>query len=124
MITTTMKPLQSYQLFIRVHKGCDIRIGKLGAFHFPAGFYIYSGSAKRNIEARIKRHLSRDKKLRWHIDYLLNHPEAEVYDSKMFARDECTLNQKVRGEIIARGFGASDCRNQCGSHLIYTGKQP
>ena len=119
-----MKKLQSYQLYIRVHKGCDIQIGKLGRFHFPAGNYVYTGSAKRNIEARVKRHLSSDKRVRWHIDYLLDHHEVEVYESKMFSRAECSLNQAISGEIIAKGFGASDCRNRCGSHLKFTGQQP
>lgn len=116
-----MKRLQSYQLFIRVHTGCTIQIGKLGRFHFPAGKYVYTGSAKRNIEARIRRHLSSDKKLRWHIDYFLHHPEVELYDSKMSAGEECRLNQAVAGKIIVKGFGASDCRSGCGSHLLYTG---
>jgi len=34
---------------------------------------------------------------------------------------ECLLNQRASGEIIVPGFGASDCRAHCGSHLRYLG---
>jgi len=45
----------------------------LGEFDFPAGIRLH-GSAKRNFEARIARHLRQEKTLRWHIDYLLAAP--------------------------------------------------
>ena len=112
-----MKNPQTYQLFIKVHKACDIQVGKLGKFHFPAGDYVYTGSAKKNIEARVRRHLSSEKKLRWHIDYLLQHKNVEIQHYTLSTKSECTLNQQTKGEIIAKGFGASDCRNRCRSHL-------
>ena len=46
-------------------------VGGLGTFDFPAGCYVYTGSPKRNLHARVARHHSRGKRLRWHIDYLL-----------------------------------------------------
>ena len=109
----------SYQLLIRLSKATEIQVGKLGQFHFPKGSYIYTGSAKKNIEARIKRHQSKNKKLRWHIDYLLNSPHAHVTDTKMFNTKECDINQQTNGKIIVSRFGASDCKNGCGSHLKY-----
>jgi Uri superfamily endonuclease len=36
---------------------------------------------------------------------------------KRFSQDECVVNQKVAGTIVVPGFGASDCRRHCGSHL-------
>ncbi len=58
----------SYQLLIRIGRPIRLRIGALGVQEFPAGHYLYTGSARRNLEARIHRHLRREKKLRWHID--------------------------------------------------------
>ena len=55
-----------------------LTVGRLGTFLFPVGRYIYTGSAKRSIEARIARHLRKKKTLRWHIDYLLASPKAKV----------------------------------------------
>ena len=53
--------MQSYQLFIKVKKDINLKIGKLGGFAFPVGLYVYTGSAKTNINKRIERHLSKKK---------------------------------------------------------------
>ena len=112
----------SYQLGIEIGKAVRVRIGRLGEFLFPAGRYVYSGSARRNMEARIARHLRSEKTLRWHIDWLLSTRGVEVTSVRRSAKDECVLNQAVRGAIVAPGFGASDCRAGCGSHLLYLGR--
>lgn len=107
----------TYQLRIRLAQPLHIQIGRFGEFDFPAGDYVYTGSAKRNFEARIARHLRRDKRLRWHIDYLLAAPGVEVVEVHRSAEAECALNLATAGLIVVPGFGASDCRSGCGSHL-------
>jgi Uri superfamily endonuclease len=107
----------TYQLIIQLDEAAAITVGRLGSFVFPAGRYVYTGSARRNMEARIRRHLSRDKRLRWHIDYLLAHPHASVVGVIRSDTGECALNQRTAGRVVAPGFGASDCRAGCGSHL-------
>lgn len=109
----------TYQLAIKVAKAVRISVGRFGDLVFPAGRYVYTGSAKRNIEARIARHLSKDKTLRWHIDWLLAAPGVKVTAVERSAEGECLLNQRTGGEIIVPGFGASDCIEGCGSHLRY-----
>lgn len=99
-----------------------LAIGKLGIFDFPAGRYVYTGSARRNIEARIARHLRREKRLRWHIDYLLACPYTSVIAVERSEQPECLWNQQRQGQILIPNFGASDCRQGCGSHLQYMGK--
>lgn len=111
----------TYQLHIRLIQPLRLWIGRFGEFDFPAGDYVYTGSAKRNFEARIARHLRRDKRLRWHIDYLLAAPGVEVVEVLRSAEPECALNQATAGEIPVPGLGASDCRLGCGSHLKYLG---
>ena len=101
----------------------SIQVGRLGRFDFPAGLYVYTGSAKKNMQARISRHQRRDKPKRWHIDYLLTLPQAEVIGVERFKDAECALNQAVDGPIPAKGFGASDCKAGCGSHLKYLGSE-
>lgn len=96
-------------------------IGRLGEFDFPAGDYVYTGSARRNLEARIARHLRRDKRLRWHIDYLLAAPGVTVGEVRRSDVAECVLNQATAGRVPVPGFGASDCRQGCGSHLKFLG---
>ena len=113
--------MQSYQLFINVTKEINLKVGKLGKFIFPVGYYVYTGSAKKNINKRIKRHLSKKKKLHWHIDYLLNNNSVQIIDIKKSEMIECSLNKKTNGTIIIKGFGSSDCNLCCESHLKYRG---
>lgn len=108
---------RTYQLLIRVSRTVSVTIGCLGRFEFPAGNYVYTGSALRNFEARIRRHQSATKKMHWHIDYLLAAPDVTVCEVLRHTDDECALNQQVIGVIPVPGFGASDCRSGCGSHL-------
>jgi Uri superfamily endonuclease len=114
-----MRNKVSYQLLIEVTKPLHCAIGRLGKFDFPPGHYAYTGSAKRNLEARIARHLRPDKALHWHIDYLLASPGVRVVDVVRSRRSECNLNRAVRGRMVCVGFGASDCRAGCGAHLKY-----
>ena len=108
---------RTYQLWIEVAAPVRVAVGRLGEFKFPAGLYCYTGSARRNLEARVRRHLSSMKKMRWHIDYLLAAPGVRIREVKRFREDECQVNRRTTGESPAPGFGASDCRAGCGSHL-------
>lgn len=111
----------TYQLYIQLIGPSRIVVGRLGCFDFAPGRYVYTGSAKRSLEARLRRHLSRDKVLRWHIDYLLACPKASIIEIKRSNQPECAQNQQIYGQIPVAGFGASDCRAGCGSHLKYLG---
>jgi Uri superfamily endonuclease len=108
---------RTYQLLIEVAAPVRIAVGRFGEFTFPAGLYCYTGSAVRNFEARIRRHLSSVKKMRWHIDYLLGAPGVRIREVRRFCDDECPVNQRTAGEIPVPGFGAGDCRAGCRSHL-------
>jgi Uri superfamily endonuclease len=114
-------PPSSYQLQIDVKHPLRCAIGRLGEFDFPAGRYVYTGSARRAFETRIARHLRSAKALRWHIDYLLTAPGVTVTGVVRSRRDECRLNQGGPGRVIVPGFGASDCKAGCGAHLKYLG---
>lgn len=107
----------TYRLHIRLSADAAVRVGRLGRFTFPAGHYVYTGSARRNLEARVARHLRRGKRLRWHIDYLLACPAARVERVERLHMPECDANRGVEGSLPAPGFGASDCAAGCGSHL-------
>ncbi|MDP1765711.1 MAG: GIY-YIG nuclease family protein [Methylotenera sp.] len=109
----------TYQLDILLTEPVRLSIGKLGEFDFPAGRYVYTGSALRNIEARIARHLCSEKTLKWHIDYLLASPQASIIKVMQYATPECEMNHYTAGRILITGFGSSDCHAGCGSHLKY-----
>ncbi|MCP5230945.1 MAG: GIY-YIG nuclease family protein [Zoogloeaceae bacterium] len=110
-------PEITYQLHLRINRPLKVVVGRLGEVDLPAGDYLYTGSAKKHMDARIARHLRRDKPLRWHIDYLTSHPDVEVVGVKRSVIPECALNQAVAGEVVVPGFGSSDCRHHCGAHL-------
>lgn len=111
----------TYQLLIEITRPVRAQIGRFGKFAFPAGRYIYTGSARRNFAARVARHLRREKTLRWHIDYLLAAPGVRIAGVRRYVEDECAINRATPGEVLVDGFGASDCRAGCGSHLKYLG---
>ena len=113
---------RSYRLLIEVAAPVKVQVGRLGEFDFAPGRYVYTGSARRNIDQRIARHLRREKRLRWHIDYLLNAPGVRILSVERSPGEECELNQPGAGKIAVPGFGASDCRHGCGSHLKYLGE--
>ena len=120
-MTPSGPPARTYQLLIELPAPVRVRIGRLGEFDFPAGRYIYTGSALRNFEARVRRHLSPTKKMHWHIDYLLAAPGVRVREVKRFGEEECAVNRRTAGDVPVPGFGASDCRAGCGSHLKRVG---
>ncbi len=110
----------TYVLIIQINKTIRPKIGALGEVTFPAGLYAYVGSAQNNLELRVKRHKRKEKRLFWHIDYLLNNEAAKVigvYYRQGGKEEECQVASLLaqNGKSIT-GFGCSDCR--CRSHLF------
>jgi len=126
----------TYALVMALKSEAIIAVGKLGRFKFPAGYYVYFGSARGGLSARVGRHLRSEggkragestKKLHWHIDYLIQFAEVvEVWYAVGNESWECLWCEVARGmpnaQILIPGFGSSDCR--CPSHLIYFSSPP
>jgi Uri superfamily endonuclease len=120
----------TYVLILHLSRSAeDIRIGRLGQFRFPSGWYAYVGSARGpgGLAARLARHLRQAKPLHWHIDYL----RAQVQPVKVWyatgtQKRECAWARALSGlpgaSLPVPGFGASDC--PCSAHLIYFAKPP
>jgi Uri superfamily endonuclease len=45
---------------------------------FNRGYLIYIGSAGNGLRNRLKRHINKEGKLRWHIDYISHREKTEV----------------------------------------------
>ena len=45
---------------------------------FKKGDYFYIGSAKGCLETRLQRHLRKEKRIFWHIDYLLENQKVKI----------------------------------------------
>ena len=114
-----------YQLFLWLIMDRKIEVGKLGNLIFPAGYYIYIGSHQRSLFKRVQRHIVKDKKIHWHIDYLTTHRDFEIQNVIFYpgSEDEGQINKSFQEFSVARvlhpGFGNSDCRYSCESHLLY-----
>ncbi|NLI56472.1 GIY-YIG nuclease family protein [bacterium] len=109
-----------YILLIKIDKNIEIEIGSLGKINFDKGIYSYIGSAQNNLEKRIQRHKIKNKKLRWHIDYLLKNKYVKIlkiYYKKAGREEECKIAKMLsKTEIPISKFGCSDC--DCKSHLF------
>ena len=109
----------NYLLILHLSRDHVLEVGALGSVFFRKGFYMYVGSARKNLSQRINRHLRKRKQLFWHIDYL-----REVADTCLAVTIRSSVNLEhdlacELGRITSwriPGFGSSDCR--CSSHLF------
>ncbi len=122
-----------YTLIIFLSGELSSNVGKLGLKKFRKGYYTYTGSAigkgTTNLKNRVSRHLRKEKRKHWHIDYLLDSKNARIITvvaTQTNKKLECFMNHHLReegkAEILVQGFGASDCKENCRSHLLYFGE--
>jgi sugar fermentation stimulation protein A len=109
----------SYILILKVPSRRTIEIGKPGRIQFPAGYYLYVGSAEKNLTRRLERHRRERKRLFCHIDYL--GARAEVHQALPIRTSdplECELSSALKriADWEVPGFDSSDCL--CPSHLF------
>jgi sugar fermentation stimulation protein A len=120
-----IKDQGSYLLLLALGSGKRIEVGRLGAIRFRKGWYLYVGSARGNLSARIARHARPAKTLHWHIDYLRREADAFVsLPIRSSQREECEI-ARAAAETFAPGpphFGSSDCR--CPTHLFWSPQDP
>jgi len=109
-----------YVLILYLPSDRTINVGKLGEINFKKGFYAYVGSALNGLRARILRHVRRQKKFHWHIDYLsvLSIPQMAII-AKTDERMECPIARELANNFFyVKNFGSTDC--DCKSHLFYS----
>lgn len=116
----------TYVLILELDKTCKITVGALGVVSFDRGYYAYVGSARGpgGLGPRIRRHLSRPKKRRWHIDFLLHRARPRSAVVFLSGMREDSLAALLRSFLCSiEGFGASDDPTS-ESHLFYLGDRP
>ncbi len=123
-VEASSKQKGAYILIIFVEKNKKISIGKLGYMVFRKGCYAYVGSAMGGLSKRIKVHINKNRKPRWHIDYLLKEAHLSkiillITDNKIEDRVACLFEKNF--EKIDK-FGASDSK-VCDSHLFFVQKE-
>jgi len=122
----------TYVLALRLNAPQTICVGRLGEVAFPAGWYLYAGSAHGpgGLPARLARHSRRighNKRAHWHIEHLRQTALwVGAWGCTSGERLECTWAARLRdlpgAQIVVGRFGASDCR--CPAHLVYVPALP
>jgi Uri superfamily endonuclease len=119
----------SYALWLVVSAPVDLPIGRLGAFHFPSGNYVYVGSAQGpgGLRARLRHHSRISTRPHWHLDWL--RPQSvlagiwvAVAKCEAGINLECawghSLSRLPDTLVPAAGFGSADCLQNCPAHLF------
>lgn len=121
----------TYLLILRLdHDLMGLPVGKLGVLDFPAGYYLYVGSAfgSGGLPARLAYHARREKTHpHWHIDYLRMHAYLEEawYSTCAERLEHLWVNILSTAPVVqpvAPGFGAGD--SPCVSHLFFSPVRP
>jgi len=114
-----------YALLFRITAPLTFDAGRLGSIGLAAGYYAYVGSARGpgGLRGRLARHVRAEKRRRWHIDYLTQCVAVgQVCWQTTREPLECRWAQRLLrlpgATTPASGFGSSDCRAGCRSHLI------
>ncbi len=115
----------SYLLILNLKRDRHLLVGELGEVKFRRGYYIYVGSAKKNLTKRIERHRRLLKRYHSHIDFLRGAADFHVALPIRASEDlECGLAaalEKITDWEVKR-FGSSDC--DCKSHLFGMSENP
>ena len=119
----------AYVLWLRLASAQSVTIGRRGAAQFPAGDYLYCGSARGpgGLRSRLARHLLGSRALHWHVDYLRRIAEVAGYfyisELSFTIPWECRWSHNLAGLhgafIPMAGFGASDCTSGCLAHCVW-----
>jgi Uri superfamily endonuclease len=129
LIESIPREAGAYLLWLHLGQAQALAVGRLGSFSFPAGDYVYLGSAQGpgGLRGRLGRHLRGGGQRHWHIDYLRSAAELIGYGYSLSAAQpaalECGWSQKLaalpEAGVPVPGFGASDCRSGCEAHLVH-----
>jgi sugar fermentation stimulation protein A len=109
----------AYLVVLKLDSYQTVEVGKLGLRAFRKGYYVYVGSAIKNLNARINRCRRLEKNRFWHIDYFREITEFQAaLPIRSATSYECQIAERLSALAdwqIPR-FGSSDCR--CSSHLF------
>jgi sugar fermentation stimulation protein A len=116
----------AYLLVLHNTRERVLQVGRLGEIVFGAGYYVYTGSAKKNLTQRLARHARKRKKPHWHIDYIVPNVMKIVRKYPIRKREipEIAMAERLLSisESDIPGFGSTD--SPLPSHLTYFKNNP
>ncbi len=101
----------TYVIVLKIDR--DVNVSRPSFQELSKGLYAYVGSAMNSLTARLRRHLSKNKKIHWHIDQLTEVGEVILIVAFTGNRLEEKLSHFLsdRFEVI-KNFGSSDLRTK------------
>ncbi len=116
-----------YLLGLELAADVRVAVRSLGEMRFSKGWYVYAGSARNGLAARLRRHERRvrGKAPFWHIDFLRAAARrVRPFPIRTRLDLECRLARDVARIAAAAipDFGSTDCR--CPSHLFRLSRDP
>jgi len=129
----TLPAKGNYTLIILLKAPSRVKMARYGRVKLDKGYYAYTGSAlgqgAMGLRSRVARHFRKEKKKHWHIDCLLASRTAcitAVVAAPSKDNKECEISNLIENiegaTVLITGFGASDCKYNCKSHLIRLGE--
>lgn len=108
-----------YMIVLRLKAPKTIAVGSLGPVPFAEGYYVYVGSAKKNLDQRMAHHRVLRKKMHWHMDYLRKETDfvgaIPIRTCDDLEHDLARALSEIADWDVPE-FGCSDCH--CRSHLF------
>lgn len=108
-----------YMIVLRLEAPKTIAVGSLGPVPFAEGYYVYVGSAKKNLDQRMAHHRALRKKMHWHMDYLRKETDfvgaIPIRTCDDLEHDLARALSEIADWDVPE-FGCSDCH--CRSHLF------
>lgn len=108
-----------YMIVLRLEAPQTIAVGSLGPVPFAEGYYVYVGSAKKNLDQRMAHHRALRKKMHWHMDYLRKETDfvgaIPIRTCDDLEHDLARALSEIADWDVPE-FGCSDCH--CRSHLF------
>lgn len=124
LLRSEMLDSGAYLLVLKLDKNMVLKLGNKERF-LLSGYYVYVGSAMKNLLNRVRRHLRNTKNLRWHIDHLrMNAKLITPILIRSSEKLECLIAEDLERISMAKvsDFGCSDCK--CEAHLFYFKENP
>jgi Uri superfamily endonuclease len=120
----------TYVVVLRAGEPAVVRLGALGTFRMPAGYWLYVGSAfgSGGVARRTNRHLGGTGHLLWNVDHLRGFANpTELWWTHHPIKVECrwamALASRPECCVPAPRAGARDCK-RCPAHLYRTENRP
>lgn len=108
-----------YMIVLRLEAPQTIAVGSLGPVPFAEGYYVYVGSAKKNLDQCMAHHRALRKKMHWHMDYLRKETDfvgaIPIRTCDDLEHDLARALSEIADWDVPE-FGCSDCH--CRSHLF------